>query len=439
MPNAHVDMIAYLKEKFKHGTDFVIEELKDESGTSFVVFYLASLVDSTQIAIHLKRLRWDKPETYTSVEGKSNLSKEELVHEILGNRVVVVHAKGNMSLQMKTRNVSRSIDSPQSESSIESSEDSFTESAITNLGILRTHLQSSNLVLSTVALGNIRKRYISIGYMRDTDGESLAQEVNALLSSTDMDILSIHDLAKALGQRRWGPFSMFTSTQLPEQTASFLMRGRIVLFLDQHPYALITPPYIVDLFAAYYDRNIPGLLAVLNVALRLIGILVALIVPGLYVALVSINPELLDINLALAVARSREGVPYPALIEMLLMSIIIDIMVAASIRLPKSIGPTITMVGGIILGQAAVQAKLVSNLLLIVLAATIISNFNMIGIQNSLVIRLFKYLNVVLGAILGLVGILTGLVFFIFYMARITTFRRPYLRIPSESAGEDYE
>ncbi|WP_127580463.1 spore germination protein [Paenibacillus koleovorans] len=433
-PNA---MAAYLKKKFAHNTDFSAEELDDERGKA-VVCYLSSLVEPSHVPIHLQYVRWDKPRTLASLGGKIDLSKEELEHEILGGRLVVLHARGNASLQLKTRNVSRSVEGPQSESAIESSEDAFTEGAITNLGILRSHLQSSDLIISTVALGTIRKRCITVCYMRSMDGEKLAPEVIELLSTTQSDVSTIQDLAKVLKQRRWGPVPLFTSTQLPEQGVKFLLEGRIVLFLDQHPYALVAPPSITDMWCALYDRNHMSVISLSIVALRVLGILIALTVPGLYVALVSINPELLDIDIALAVARSREGVPYPALIEMLLMGIVIDMVGAATIHLPKSFGPTLTMVGGIMLGQAAVQAQLVSNLLLIVLSATIIANYNIIGIQNMMSLRLFKYLNIALGAILGIVGMLTGIVFFVFYLAGVSTFRRPYLRTLKE-AGEEHD
>ncbi|WP_279326186.1 spore germination protein [Bacillus litorisediminis] len=151
--------------------------------------------------------------------------------------------------------------------------------------------------------------------------------------------------------------------------------------------------------------------------------------------MVSVNPEVLRIELALSVAQSREGVPYPALVEIIMLLIILELIMEASVRLPKSIGPTITMVGGIILGQAAVEAKLVSNLLIIILAATTIANSTVVGFQNSNSIRLFKYLIVLMASMFGILGILAGIFIICTYLASVKTFGIPFINL-SSSKGE---
>lgn len=181
------------------------------------------------------------------------------------------------------------------------------------------------------------------------------------------------------------------------------------------------------MFVLESDRNLPPLIMVALRGLRIVGVLTALLFPGLYVALVSVNPEILRIELALSVAQSRADVPYPALIEILMMLLTLELIIEASVRLPKSIGPTITMVGGIIIGQAVVEAKLVSGLLIIVLAATTIANSTINGLQNSLSIRLFKYIIVILAAIYGVLGLLAGIVLVSAYLASIKAFDVSYL------------
>jgi hypothetical protein len=183
------------------------------------------------------------------------------------------------------------------------------------------------------------------------------------------------------------------------------------------------------MFTVENYRNFPLPLMITIRVIRVIGVLATLLIPGLYVALVAVNPEVLRIEMALSIAQSRQGVPYPALVEIILMLIILELILEASVRLPKSIGPTVTMVGGIILGQAIVDAQLVSNLLIIILAATTIANFTIVGVQNSLSIRLFKYLIVLLAAIYGVLGILAGILFVTAYLASLTTFGISYLNL----------
>jgi hypothetical protein len=222
----------------------------------------------------------------------------------------------------------------------------------------------------------------------------------------------------------------FNTTELPQEAVNALRKGRIVLFLDRLPFALILPSLLWDMFIHVNDKNLPPPITVALRLLRLLGVLVTLIMPGLYVALVSVNPEVLRIELALSIAQSREGVPYPAFIEIVLMLIVLEMTLEASVRLPASIGPTVTMVGGIILGQAVVTAQLVSNLLIIILAVTTIANSTVVGVQNSLAIRFFKYVIVVLASIFGVFGIVSAVVFVCAYLAGVNTFGISYLYIP---------
>jgi hypothetical protein len=182
-----------------------------------------------------------------------------------------------------------------------------------------------------------------------------------------------------------------------------------------------------DVFCLDSDRNLPLPLMLFLRALRVIGAWATLILPGLYVALVSFNPEVLRIEMALSIAATRIGVPYPAIVEIVIMLLILELIIEASVRLPKNIGPTITMVGGIILGQAVVQAKLVSNLLIIILAATTIANSTIVGLQQSLALRLSKYVVVIMASIFGLLGILEGLLLICAYLASLNTYGIPYV------------
>jgi hypothetical protein len=187
----------------------------------------------------------------------------------------------------------------------------------------------------------------------------------------------------------------------------------------------------MDMFCLKDDHNYPLPFMYLIRVLRIIGVLIATIIPGLYVALVSVNPEVLRLQLAISIANSRQDVPYPAFVETILLLIVLELILEASVRLPKSVGPTITMVGGIILGQAAVSAKLVSNLLIIVLAGTTIASSTVVGFQNSVAIRGFKYLLIILSAIYGMLGLLAGIVVICAYMGHQKSMGIPYLSLPT--------
>lgn len=421
----------HLIRQFEKNTDFINEKC-EMCGVRVLICYLESLVDTAYSVEIIKSLREMNvtPEAWKPVDAEVNVSIDLLEKSILTGRFVLIHPTGNLVLKPIPRKLERSVTYPQSETSIQGASDAFTETLLNNIGILRKHLRSPQLSIQQFEMGTIAKRTIAVCHITGTQSESIANRVVTLLSAQkDCEVNSVQDLAKALGQRYWSPVPLFFTSELPEATSSLLLKGRVILLMDQLPYALIAPPLLCDLWTVNADKNLPQSLVIALSSLRIAGIIISLIVPGLYVALVSVNPELFRIEMALSVAMSREGVPYPAIIEMLMMMTVIEMIVAATMRLPKMIGPTITMVGGIILGQAAVQAQLVSNLLLIVLSATVIANFTFVGLQNALMIRLFKYGNVILGSIFGVLGILTGLVGILFYFASISTFNVPFLSL----------
>ncbi|AND38373.1 MULTISPECIES: spore germination protein [Cytobacillus] len=322
----------------------------------------------------------------------------------------------------------RSIDTPTNENVIKGALDSFTEGIDANIGIVRKLVNSEEIRIDSFSAGHSRKNKLSLLYI---DGQADMDLVNSIRDNIkkniQMEACDLQGLAKMLGFPSWNAISKFNTTELPHHAVQNLRKGKVVLFVDRLPFALILPSLFWDMFAIENDRNFPLPLMLAIRLIRIIGILITLITPGLYVALVSVNPEVLQLQLALSVAQSREGVPYPALVEIFFMLLILELILEASVRLPKSIGPTITMVGGIILGQAAVEAKLVSNLLIIILAATTIANSTIVGFQNSVSIRLFKYAIVVLAAIFGILGLVAGLVFVGAYLASLNTYGKSYL------------
>ncbi|TFE24293.1 spore germination protein [Cohnella luojiensis] len=330
--------------------------------------------------------------------------------------------------------LNRSIESPTNENVFQGSMSSFTEDIDTNIGIARKEFNSRRLVVKSYYTGSLQKKRLSLLYDEErVDRKLVNQVIDRIENNQDKEINHIQNLTKVMGFNSMELIPKFNTTELPQEAANSIRKGRVVLFIDRIPFALVLPSLLWDMFALENDKNLPKPIMISLRLLRVVGVLATLIMPGLYVALVSVNPEVLRIELALSIAQSRDGVPYPALIEIIMMLVVLELVIEASIRLPRSIGPTITMVGGIILGQAVVAAQLVSNLLIIILAATTIANSTVVGVQNSLSIRLFKYLIVVLASIYGVLGILGGMVLVSAYLAGLTTFGVSYLYInPAE-------
>ncbi|WP_407272117.1 spore germination protein [Radiobacillus sp. PE A8.2] len=363
--------------------------------------------------------------------GETKTEIEDIQTAILqGKLIICLENEANYAIVVNPieQKLNRSIEAPVDESVLQGPLNAFNEDSNINIGLIRKEIVSEKLKTIHFSIGKDNKRSISLLYYNNgANGELIKKVIQHIEQNSDKELYNIQDMIKMLGLSSRNVMSQINTTAVPQEASIALLKGRIILFMDRTPYALVIPSVIWDMFSLESDRNFTFPLMVSLRTLRFIGFLITLILPGLYVALVSVNPEVLRIELALSVAQSREGVPYPALIEIMFMLLILELILEASVRLPKSIGPTITMVGGIILGQAVVQAMLVSNLLIIILAAVTIANSTIVGIQNSIAIRLFKYLILILASIFGVMGILVGVFLVSSYLASINTFGVPYL------------
>ncbi|MBD2872280.1 spore germination protein [Paenibacillus arenilitoris] len=328
------------------------------------------------------------------------------------------------------RELTRAIEAPSNESVLQGPIGSFNEDLDTNLGLLRKQACTDSMRVLNYSAGVAQRKRLSLIYdARHADADMVGKMIAQIEANLDREIATTQTLSRMLGFTKWQAISKFNTTELPQEAVSAMTKGKVVILVDRLPIAYVLPNLLWDMFALENDRNYTVPIMIIIRTIRVIGVLLTLLAPAFYVALVAVNPEVLRIEMALSVAVSREGVPYPAIVEMLLMLVILELIIEASARLPKSIGPTLTMVGGIIIGQAVVTARLVSNMLIIILAATTIANSTVVGFQNSLSIRMFKYVTVILAAMFGVLGIMAGMVLLCSYLASLHTFGVSYINL----------
>ncbi|MFD2043033.1 spore germination protein [Ornithinibacillus salinisoli] len=428
----------YFKDSLTYNDDlFMTEHIYDD--VHVVLFGLKSLIDLPKTNQAIQNQIQAPNESKESVVqhlqdiGDKITTKEQALSAIFNGKLLI-YITGNPSYFISVipinKELQRSIEAPTNESVLQGSQYSFNEDRNINVGLLRKEIVSEKLKVKDVTIGQDNTRNISVLYYESKADQQMIDKVIQLLEKNkSKELHHIQDLTKMLGLSGWNVVSQLYTTELPQEASTAIFKGKIVLFVDRFPFALILPSMIGDMFMLENDRNFTYPLMISIRSLRIFGFLMTLILPSLYVALVSVNPEVLRIELALSVAQSREGVPYPAFVEIIIMLLILELILEASVRLPKSVGPTITMVGGIILGQAVVEAKLVSNLLIIILAAVTIANSTIVGVQNSTSIRLFKYIILIFSASFGVLGILVGLFFVCAYLSSINTFGVPYLNV----------
>ncbi|HOF42070.1 MAG TPA: spore germination protein, partial [Candidatus Hydrogenedentes bacterium] len=206
-----------------------------------------------------------------------------------------------------------------------------------------------------------------------------------------------------------------------------ILQGRVAVICDNSPFALVIPIQMVTLFQANEDHYNLAIHSFLLRTVRIIGWLAATMAPGLYIGIASFNPGILPAHAVMTIAAARQGVPYPPVIEVLIMDIALEMLAEASVRLPTYVGGAATVVGGLILGTAAAQARLVSNVMIIVVALTAIGSFSIPDYQNQLSWRTMKYLYTLSSAFLGIIGLTTAGLIILVYVCSVDVLGVPYM------------
>lgn len=432
-----------LQEEFRHNGDFRLEPYQIR-GRNFIVCYFVTLIDVAQTNQAIHAYADQGQEDSATLADQLNVryvpAYEELADAIAEGKMACFELGASEWIVFDpfSNNLNRAISTPQNENSLQSPTQGFIENFQTNLGLLRAQMKSRHLSIQTYQMGKTTLKKIAVCSKAGAVNSKLVESICGCLElHQNRNVNNMQQLLQVLGQKKFSFIPATLTTELPAEAEAHLNNGKAVLFLEGFPFAIIMPTLITDIWSLKSDYNLPYVFMLFTRSLRLIGFLIGVVAPGMYVALVSINPEVLRIQLALSIAQSREGVPYPALIEVLFMLVILEMIVEASVRLPKSIGPTITMVGGVILGEAIVQAKLVSNLLIIVLAATTIANFTLNGVQNALFVRICKYGILLAAAIYGIVGLSAAVTALCIYLAQIQSFGTPYLSVHLKKGSRD--
>lgn len=322
----------------------------------------------------------------------------------------------------------RALDEPPTEPLIRGPRDGFTETLRTNTALLRRHLRDPRLRLEARKVGRRSATDLVIAFIDGIVNPKLVQEVKRRLATIDIDqVPESGYLEQLIEDSPFSPLPQVQYSERPDKVVAALLEGRVALLLDGTPFVLIAPATFPMFFQSpedYYDRWI---LASFTRMLRIAASYLATFTPALYVALVSINPGLIPESLALSIATAREGVPFPAVLEALIMEISFELFREAGARLPRSIGQTVGVVGGLIVGQAAVNAKLVSSTMLIVVALTSIASFAIPSYNMASSLRLLRFPLLLLAAVLGLYGVVLGFIVINIHMVTLKSFGKVYL------------
>lgn len=349
------------------------------------------------------------------------------------NKIIEGVNSGNCALFVDTINVSfdidvkgfkqRSISTPNNEIIINGPQEAFVENLRTNTSILRRIINNENLCIENISVGDITKTSVAVCYMQNIANTDLVNEVKYRLNNLQLDsLLSAGELQQLIEDTEEFNIPVLIETERPDKCCKFLMQGRIVLILNGNPYAIIIPGVLIDYLSSPEDTNLkPGFANFLKV-LRGLAFFITLLAPGIFIAVTSFHQEILPTELLFSILASRENVPFPIIIELLLMEFSFELIRESGLRVPAPIGGTLGIVGALILGDAAVTAHLVSPILIIVVAITGLSSFAIPDFAFSFHLRISRFVFIFLGYTAGFLGIGLGLFLYLDAICSINSF-----------------
>ncbi|TLS50965.1 spore germination protein [Paenibacillus antri] len=322
----------------------------------------------------------------------------------------------------------RSVSEPATETVVRGPRDGFTENIRTNTGIMRRRIRDPNLRIEGMQIGTRSKTDVNIAYIKDIAKEELVEEVRSRLKSIKIDaVLESGYIEELIEDSPKSIFVTIQSTERPDKVAAAILEGRVAVFVDNTPFVLVMPTYFWEYVQAaddYYSRYWVGSFFR---QIRYFCFLLSLTLTPIYVMLVSFHHEMIPTELALTIASGRAVVPFPVLLEALMMEIAFELMREAGLRMPKPIGQAVSIVGSLIIGQAAVQAGLVSPFMVIVVAVTGIASFAIPNYPASFSIRLVRFPLIIAAGFFGLLGFAVFLFGFMIHALSLRSFGEPYL------------
>jgi len=322
----------------------------------------------------------------------------------------------------------RNITEPDIEKVIRGSRDGFTETLRVNTTLIRRRIRDPNLRIITIQIGRRSKTDVTLVYIQGIASPDLVDEVKKRLERIDIDVvMDSAYISHFIEDSWWSIFPTVQETERPDKVAAGIAEGRVAVLVDNSPFALIVPANINMFMVSPEDAYLRWSAGSFVRLIRFGANFIALLLPGLYIALTSYHPEMLPTGLALSIASTRENVPFPAFVEAFLMELSLELLREAGARLPGPLNQTIGIVGGLIVGTAAVQANIVSPIMVIVVALTAIAAFAVPTFSFGAAVRQVRFLFMFLAAVLGIYGIMLGLLLLIGHLATLKSFGMGYL------------
>lgn len=430
-----VNNIAILDALFSKSPDLIVRFLEiKQSGSQAALIYFDGLVDKNSINNNVLRPlvhetgNAESDITVTIGHVKKATNWTQIEESLFQGYCVLLIDNRTEALLFETQGwPQRAIEDPQLETSLKGSHQGLVETGGQNIALIRRYIPNRELKMKELLVGRRGKTKVTIVYLEDVAHPDVLQELEERIRKLDVDaVINTGELSELIEDNPYSPFPQLMTSERPDVAASQILQGRFVIVVDRSPSVLIAPATFTSFFQSVDDYSTRWLVASFIRLQRFAGFVIALFLPAFYIAVTSFNYEIIPLKLLLSVGESRGKVPFPPVMEAIIMEFSIEMMREAGIRLPAPIGQTIGIVGGIVIGQAAVQAGIVSNIMVIVVALTGIASFILPNYDMASAIRLIRFPMMLIASMLGIFGIIIGFLILIAHLISLESLGTPF-------------
>lgn len=369
----------------------------------------------------------------TSILCSSNAAEgsdyDALYSRILSGNTVVLLDGYDKFLALNTYGPEeREISEPTSQTIIRGPKDAFTENISVNISQIRKRIKDKSVKIENMQIGSITKTRVSVIYLDSIAKAEIINEIKSRLSQINIDgILDSGYIEELIKDDHHSVFPTLLNSEKPDSVVAGLLEGKVAIVVDGSPYVLTAPALFVDFLQVSEDYYHHYIVASMTRIFRIMSLFLTLLVPSMFIALTTFHHEMIPTPLLISIAAQREGVPFPSFVQAILMELVFEILREAGIRMPRAIGSAISIVGALVLGQAAVQAGFIAAIVVIIVSITAISSFAIPNYSMSNAIRYLRFILMILSAAFGLYGIFIGMIVLTLHLSKLKSIGVPYL------------
>ncbi|MFD0693569.1 spore germination protein [Paenibacillus sp. GCM10027628] len=392
------DLLPYLNQAVEHAD--AGKKLFDRLKEYIPIGQINQTTDMAQVAVMLLQ-----GQAVLFIEGETNayLFQAQLVHQ-------------------------RAIEDPSTEPSTSGAKEGFNENLDTNIALLRQRIRSPLFKNKKYTIGNLTQTRVVVAYIESVTNPAVTEEIEKRIGSVELDALqSSHQLIEFIQDRPYSLFPLIATTERTDRIVHHLLSGGFAIIVDGTPFALYGPINFLELLHAPDDYNFSAWAGTFFRMLRFTAMLISIFMPSLYVALTSFHHELIPTFLTYSIIAGRERVPFPAIVEVLLMEGTFELLREGGIRLPKIVGSAVSIVGALVIGESAVSAGIISSQMVIIVSITAICSFTIPNYSLGIGLRLIRFAFILLAGFLGFFGIVLGMMFLYLHLTGLRSVGVPYL------------